>query len=106
MYSRAEDYRCRGIEAEQRAAQATTPNVRLAFEEVALGWFLLAGQANWLRKPLLCRSGGLGFRAGNQHRNDSTLAGCGWPIALPSQPVANNLTRLAQSYDCMAAAAE
>ena len=46
MYSRAEDYRCRGIEAELRAAQATTPNVRLAFEEVALGWFLLAGQAN------------------------------------------------------------
>jgi len=45
MCSRAEEYRRRGIEAKQRAAQA---NIRLAFEDVARGWFLLAEQANWL----------------------------------------------------------
>jgi hypothetical protein len=48
MHSRAENYRSRGIEAEQRAAQTTDPNIRLAFEDVARGWFLLAEQANWL----------------------------------------------------------
>jgi hypothetical protein len=48
MSSRAEQYRRRGIEARQRAAQATDPNVRLAFEEVARGWFALAEQVAWL----------------------------------------------------------
>src|SRR5262249_58628203 len=48
MSSRAEYYRGRGIEALQRAAQATKPEIRLAFEEVASGWFVLAEQVDWL----------------------------------------------------------
>jgi hypothetical protein len=35
MSSRAEQYRRREIEAQQRAAQATDTNIRLAFEDVA-----------------------------------------------------------------------
>jgi hypothetical protein len=41
-------YRGRGIEALQRAAQATKPEIRLAFEDVASGWFVLAEQVDWL----------------------------------------------------------
>jgi hypothetical protein len=48
MYSRAEQYRRRGIEAQQRAAQAIEPLVREAFEEVSRDWFALAEQVEWL----------------------------------------------------------
>jgi hypothetical protein len=48
MYSRAEQYRRRGIEWKQRATQATEPNIREAFEQVASNWFALAEQAEWL----------------------------------------------------------
>jgi hypothetical protein len=48
MRSRAEEYRRRGTEAEQRAAQATEPTIKNAFEDVASGWFLLAHQVEWL----------------------------------------------------------
>jgi hypothetical protein len=42
MSSRAEHYRCRGLEAQKRAAQTSEERVRDAFEFVADGWFLLA----------------------------------------------------------------
>jgi hypothetical protein len=48
MYSRAEQYRRRGIEAQQRAAQAIEPHVREAFDQVAQDWFTLAEQVEWL----------------------------------------------------------
>ena len=48
MSSRAEYYRRRGLEAQQRAAQATEVKIRDAFEDVAEGWFVLAEQSGWL----------------------------------------------------------
>jgi hypothetical protein len=48
MYSRVEEYRRRGNEARQRAAQATNLSVKEAFVEVARGWFTLAEQVAWL----------------------------------------------------------
>jgi hypothetical protein len=48
MYSRAEQYRRRGIDAQQRAAQATEASTREAFEDVARHWFALAEEADWL----------------------------------------------------------
>src|SRR5262249_17939771 len=50
MSSRAEYYRRRGLEAEQRAAQATEVKIRDAFEDVAEGWFVLAEQSDWLER--------------------------------------------------------
>ena len=40
--SRAEYYRRRGLEAQQRAARTTEEKIRDAFEDVAEGWFVLA----------------------------------------------------------------
>jgi hypothetical protein len=48
QHSRAEYYRRRGIEAQQRAARATEPKIKDAFEDVASGWFVLAEQVEWL----------------------------------------------------------
>ena len=48
MYSRAEYYRARGIEAQQRAAQITDLAIKEAFKDVARGWFMLAEQVAWL----------------------------------------------------------
>src|SRR5262249_2750568 len=48
MSSRAENYHRLGIEARRRAAQAIKPEIRLAFEDVASGWFALAKQVDWL----------------------------------------------------------
>ena len=48
MSSRAENYRRLGIEAQRRATQAIKPEIRLAFEDVASGWFALAKQVDWL----------------------------------------------------------
>src|SRR5262249_5442670 len=42
--SRAEYYRRRGLEAQQRAARTTEEKIRDAFEDVAEGWFVLAEQ--------------------------------------------------------------
>jgi hypothetical protein len=50
MYSRAEYYRRRGLEAQQRAAQTTEGKIRDAFEDVAEGWFVLAEQLDWLER--------------------------------------------------------
>src|SRR5262245_48524497 len=50
MSSRAEYYRRRGLEAQQRAAQTTEEKIRDAFEIVAGGWFELAAQFDWLEK--------------------------------------------------------
>jgi len=47
MRSRAEEYRRRGTEAEQRAAQIE-PTIKNAFEDIASGWFLLSHQVEWL----------------------------------------------------------
>jgi hypothetical protein len=48
MYSRVEEYRRRGNEARQRAAQSTNQSIKEAFLEVARGWFTLAKQVAWL----------------------------------------------------------
>jgi len=44
MYSRAEYYRRRGIEAQERADRAVKAEIKLAFLDVANGWFALAEQ--------------------------------------------------------------
>jgi hypothetical protein len=48
MHSRSEQYRRLGIGARQRAAEATDLAVRDAFEEVAVNWFALAEQVEWI----------------------------------------------------------
>ncbi len=48
MDSRAEHYRRRGIEAQQRAAHSTNLSIKEAFKDVARGWFALAEQTEWL----------------------------------------------------------
>ena len=48
MYSRAEQYRRRGVEAQQRAAQITDLAIKEAFKDVARSWFALAEQTEWL----------------------------------------------------------
>jgi hypothetical protein len=48
MYSRAEYYRRRGLEAQHRAARTTEEKIRDAFEDVAQGWFVLAERVDWL----------------------------------------------------------
>ena len=48
MHSRAEDYYCRGLEAQQHAAQEAELRFKKAFEQVADNWFTLAEQAQWL----------------------------------------------------------
>ena len=48
MYLRAEQYRRRGIQAQQRAAEAIDPKNRQAFQQVATDWFALAEQVEWL----------------------------------------------------------
>jgi len=48
MYSRAEQYRRRGTEAQQRAAQTTDLGVKEAFKDLARSWFALAKQTVWL----------------------------------------------------------
>ena len=48
MSSRAEYYRRRGLEAQQRATQTTEAKIRDAFETVAGGWFVLAEQLDWV----------------------------------------------------------
>jgi hypothetical protein len=48
MDSRAEEYRRRGMEARQRAAQITDLSIKQAFTDIARGWFTLAEQVAWL----------------------------------------------------------
>jgi len=48
MYSRADRYRRRGIEAQQRAERAKDEGLREAFGQVAADWFALAEQVEWL----------------------------------------------------------
>jgi hypothetical protein len=50
MYSRSDDYRRRGIEAQNRAAAAADTTIRSAFDELARGWFALAEQTDLLDK--------------------------------------------------------
>jgi hypothetical protein len=47
MFSQAERYRRRGIEASQRASQATDPLIRETFLEIADNWIGLAEQAEY-----------------------------------------------------------
>lgn len=48
MHSKAEEYRRRGIEAQQGAARATDLSIKQTFTDIAHGWFALADQAAWL----------------------------------------------------------
>ena len=41
-------YRQRAAEARTRAAQASNPATKKAFEDVARGWLLLAEQMEWM----------------------------------------------------------
>ena len=50
MSLRADHYRRRGIEAQQRAAQTTDLAIKEAFKDVARSWFMLAEQVTWLDK--------------------------------------------------------
>jgi hypothetical protein len=48
MYSRAEQFRRRGIAAQQRAGQTTDQEIKEALEYIARDWFALAEQVEWL----------------------------------------------------------
>jgi hypothetical protein len=48
MFSRAEYFRRRGLEAQQQAAHTSEDKIRDAFQTVAEGWFVLADQLDWL----------------------------------------------------------
>jgi hypothetical protein len=48
MHSRPEQYRRLGIVARQRAAEANDPAVNAVFEEVAVNWYALAEQLEWI----------------------------------------------------------
>jgi hypothetical protein len=48
MYSSAERYRRRALDARNQAACATDEKVKAAFEEIAHNWRSLADQADWL----------------------------------------------------------
>jgi hypothetical protein len=50
MSLRADHYRRRGIEAQQRAADATDLNIRQAFQDIARDWFVLAEQVTKLEE--------------------------------------------------------
>jgi len=49
-YSRADEYRRRGIEAQRRAAKLTDLNIKKTFTDIANHWFALAEQAEWLER--------------------------------------------------------
>jgi hypothetical protein len=55
MSLRADRYRQRAAEAKDRAAQASEPSIKRAFQDVAAGWIVLAEQAEWMdsEKPPL-----------------------------------------------------
>jgi hypothetical protein len=57
MSLRSDMYRQRAAEAKNRAAQASNPHVKTAFEEVARGWLLLAEQAEWIERQEETREG-------------------------------------------------
>ena len=48
MPSKSEYFRRLGNEAQERAERATNPQIKLAFSDVATGWFTLAEQTAWL----------------------------------------------------------
>jgi hypothetical protein len=48
MSLRADRYRQRAAEAKDRAAQASEPSIKRAFQDVAAGWIVLAEQAEWM----------------------------------------------------------
>jgi hypothetical protein len=50
MFSTADRYRRRAIEARQRGAQETEPAHKLVLEEIADHWLGLAEQAEWLER--------------------------------------------------------
>jgi hypothetical protein len=50
VYARSDEYRRRGIEAQNRAAAAADTTTRSAFDELARGWLALAEQTDWLDK--------------------------------------------------------
>ena len=48
MSLRADMYRQKAVGAKHRAAGASNPSVKAAFEEVARGWLVLAEQMEWI----------------------------------------------------------
>jgi hypothetical protein len=50
MSLRADRYRQRAAEAKDRAAQASNPTIKNAFQDVAAGWVLLAEQAERIER--------------------------------------------------------
>jgi hypothetical protein len=48
MFSQVEQYRRWAIAARQRAADATNPDIRQGFDEIANHWSGLAEQTEWL----------------------------------------------------------
>jgi hypothetical protein len=48
IYSRADEYRRRGIEAQRRAAQLNDLSIKQTFTDIANQWFAVAEQVEWL----------------------------------------------------------
>jgi len=48
MFTQVEQYRRLAIMAKQRSAEATVPQIREAFDEIANHWLGLAEQTEWL----------------------------------------------------------
>jgi hypothetical protein len=48
VHPRPEQYRRRGILARQHSAESAEPAVKAAFEEVAVNWFALAKELEWV----------------------------------------------------------
>ena len=57
MSRRADMYRQRAAEAKNRAMQVSNPHVKIAFQEVARGWLLLAEQMDWMDRQEETRVG-------------------------------------------------
>jgi hypothetical protein len=50
MFSQADRFRRRAIDAQYRAAHAGDPNLKQGFTEIANGWLALADEATWLER--------------------------------------------------------
>lgn len=53
MFSSAERYRRRAIEAQHHASHAIDATLKAAFEEIAHNWLSLAEQADWLAAQII-----------------------------------------------------
>jgi hypothetical protein len=64
MYSRAEDYRRRGLVAKQRAAQMTDLRLKEELKDVARHWLALAERVDWLDRQHNGQQKSMTYRTG------------------------------------------